>query len=106
MEIKFKTGAVFDSKTVTRKVCVALRLGEPLSVTRRETVLVLGPCDSVGVQVNKPFDEFIVAPLGGVVAKLNVRIFAGISASEATALKLSKVPSTTVLFEIEFKTGA
>ena len=29
-----------------------------------------GPCDSVGVHVNFPVDEFIVAPVGGFFSKL------------------------------------
>ena len=33
---------------------MALALGTPLSVTRITTLLVLGPCDSSGVQEKKP----------------------------------------------------
>src|SRR5262245_14810627 len=48
------TGALFTSLTVTVKLLVSLRLGTPLSVTRTVIVLVLGPCASLGVQLNRP----------------------------------------------------
>src|SRR2546429_4478190 len=42
------TGALFTSVTITWKLLVALKLGEPLSNTRTVTVFVLGPCASLG----------------------------------------------------------
>src|SRR5207249_755450 len=56
-------GWVFTSVTMTWKLLVALMLGEPLSKTRTVTVLVLGPCASLGVQAMAPLVE-TVRPLG------------------------------------------
>src|SRR5580765_6012920 len=49
-----RTGALFTSLTVMITAWAALRAGEPLSVTRTVTLLVFGPCASVGVQVKTP----------------------------------------------------
>src|SRR6266571_901684 len=57
------TGAVFTSVTITRKLLVTLMLGVPSSKTRTVTVLVLGPCASVGVQVMAPLVSML-APVG------------------------------------------
>src|SRR6266540_858735 len=66
------TGAVFTSVTITWKLLVALKLGEPLSKTRTVTVFVLGPCASVGVQAMAPLAE-TVKPVGpDTKAKLSV----------------------------------
>src|SRR2546429_9594626 len=51
------TGALFTSVTITWKLLVALKLGEPLSNTRTVTTFVLGPCASLGVHVITPPDE-------------------------------------------------
>src|SRR5437660_12385949 len=61
----WKDGALFTSLTTTVNMLVALRFGEPLSVTIVANVLVLGPCASVGVQVMTPVLEifaFVTAP--------------------------------------------
>src|SRR5712691_10508001 len=52
---------------MTWKLLVALKLGEPLSKTRTVTVLVLGPCASVGVQAMAPAEE-TVRPVGPTVS--------------------------------------
>ena len=64
-------GALFTSLTMTVKVLVALRFGEPLSVTMMVKVLVLGPCASVGVQVMTPVAEML-ALVTGPLALLTV----------------------------------
>src|SRR6266481_2557619 len=51
------TGGLFTSVTVTVKLMVALKGGEPSSVTTVIKVLVLGPWASVGVQVMMPLAE-------------------------------------------------
>src|SRR5439155_19170360 len=56
-----RIGAVFTSLTITWKLLVALMLGVPSSKTRTVTVLVLGPCASVGVQAMAPADETVRA---------------------------------------------
>src|SRR5439155_26715 len=87
-------GGVFTSVTITRKLLVALMLGVPLSKTRTVTVLVLGPCASVGVQAMAPLAE-TVKPVGpDTNAKLSVLV--GTSASVAVALTLSAVCSAMV----------
>ncbi len=58
------TGAVFTSVTITWKLCVALKLGTPLSTTRTVTGFVLGPCDSVGVHVSTPLAPLTTSPAG------------------------------------------
>src|SRR3989442_15465785 len=60
-----RMGAVLTSLTVTVKVLVALRGGEPLSTTRVVKVLMLGPCASVGVQVMTPLAEITALAGGG-----------------------------------------
>ena len=66
------------------KLLVALRGGEPLSVTTTVIVLTLGPCNSPGVQLIAPVSGTIVIPAGGE-SRLNSRLFAGISESVAEA---------------------
>src|SRR5258705_11406783 len=73
---------------MTRKLLVALKLGEPLSETRTVTVLVLGPCASVGVQAMAPPAE-TVKPVGpDTKAKLSV--LAGRSESRAEERRVGK----------------
>src|SRR5712664_568223 len=79
-----KEGGLLTSLTVTVKVFVALRGGEPLSVTTTVIVLVLGPWASVGVQLIKPLAGLMVIPIGGD-KRLKVRMFAGRSGSVAEA---------------------
>src|SRR4051812_27475560 len=78
------TGAMFTSLTVTMKEFVALKEGEPLSVTTTVIVLVLGPWASVGVQVIAPEAGLMDIPEGGE-SRLKVRLLAGMSESVAEA---------------------
>src|SRR5439155_1592884 len=87
-------GWVFTSVTMTWKLLVALMLGVPLSKTRTVTVLVLGPCASLGVQAMAPLVE-TVSPLGPDT-NAKVRVLAGTSPSVAVALTLSRVSSGLV----------
>src|SRR5262245_41126532 len=86
------------------KLFVSLRLGEPLSLTRTITLFVLGPCASVGVQVNTPLVALILAP-GGALTKLNESVLAGLSGSVAEAVSVSVAPSLIVWLPIGANTG-
>src|SRR5437899_8032697 len=101
----FNTGALFSSLTTTKIVSDALRVGEPLSVTRTVMEFVLGPCASVGVHVKTPVDGLMAAPGGTPASKLKVRDCVGISGSEADAVNVSSVPSFTVRLPILERTG-
>src|SRR3989442_4906589 len=68
------TGARFTSATMTVKLRVSLAGGEPLSVTWTVIGLMLGPCASVGVQVNTPLVGLMLAPAGAPGSKLKVRV--------------------------------
>ena len=50
-------GALFASVTKIVKLPVAERDGLPSSLTRTVTVLVPGPCSSVGVQLTRPSSD-------------------------------------------------
>ena len=63
-----RIGALFTSLTVTVKLLVALKGGVPLSVTTVLTVLVLGPCASVGVHVITPA-VLMAAPGGALTSR-------------------------------------
>src|SRR5262245_14835396 len=69
-------------------------------------VLVLGPCDSVGVQLNTPLLPLIVAPTGAPGSKLYVNVLAGRSVSVAPAINVSVLPSLIVRLVIAASTGA
>src|SRR5258706_2274353 len=101
-----RTGGLFDSITVTVKVCVALREGEPLSVTMTPIRLVVPPCVSDGVQPNTPLVELTEAPAGAPESRLNVSDCAGISGSLAVLVKVSSTPSVTVLLLMGERMGA
>ena len=58
------TGGLFTSRTITVKLLVALKGGDPLSVTTVVIVFVPGPCASLGVQLMTPLAS-MVAPAGG-----------------------------------------
>ena len=58
-----KTGGALASRTVTTKLAVVLNGDGALSVTFTTTVLVLGPCSSVGLQAMTPA-SLIVSPCG------------------------------------------
>src|SRR5439155_1312308 len=96
-----RTGARFTSVTTTVKLRASLEGGEPLSVTSTVTRLVLGPCASVGVQVNTPLVALMLAPAGSPGSKLNVR--RSPSGSVAVAVKLNKVCSLTDRLGIDRK---
>jgi hypothetical protein len=71
-----KVGATLTSRTMTKKVFVALSLGTPLSVTTTETVLVDGLLVWAGVQlITAAFVlcGVIVMPFGAD-AKLKVKV--------------------------------
>src|ERR1035437_1802140 len=92
------------STTLTVNVCVALKLGAPLSVTTRLIALVVGAV--VGVQVKWPLKELTAAPAGALVPRLNVSVCAGKSASLALAVNDSVCPKTTIWLVIMFSIGA
>src|SRR5438046_6564430 len=88
---------------MTRKLLVALKLGEPLSKTRTVTVFVLGPCASVGVQAIAPAEE-TVRPVGPDTSA-KVSVLAGRSESVAVAFTLSAVCSAMVCVAGTVSTG-
>src|SRR4051812_45840362 len=98
-------GALFTSRTTTTKLWVALRLGIPLSVTTTVMVLVPGPCDSAGGQVNTPVPAAIEAPVGGD-SRLKVSACTGKSLSVAKLFTVKVAPSSIVWSAIEANTGA
>src|SRR5262245_47103853 len=100
------TGALFTSFTVTLNVLVSLKLGDPLSVTRTVTGLVLGPWASVGVQLTTPLPALIVIPAGAPGSKLYVSVLAGTSVSLPLAVTVKRLPSLTVRSAITASTGA
>src|SRR5580765_1427313 len=90
-----KAGAVLTSLTMTVKRLVALRAGTPLSVTFTVIKLVLGPWDSLGVQVNTPVSESMIIPAGGE-SRLKLRVFAGMSESVAVLVSTKVLSSLMV----------
>ena len=76
VSIGWNTGALFTSFTKTVKLWVALRLGDPSSITITVIKFVLGPCSSDGVQVKTPLTESIAAPGGAFVPKLKLSVLA------------------------------
>src|SRR5262245_63516531 len=100
------TGAAFDSLTTTLNVLVLLKPGEPLSVTRTVMLFVLGPCVSVGVQVNTPVFWLMLAPVGAPASSEYVNALAGTSASVAVTVNDNVAPSLTVWFATTASTGA
>ena len=89
-----KAGTLFTSLTITWKLLVALKLGEPLSNTRTVTVFVLGPCASLGVHVMAPPED--TAKPVGPDTRPNVSVLGGTSESVAVAVTLSVVCSAIV----------
>src|SRR6266853_5182722 len=97
VEMFDKLGATFTSRTMTRKVLVALSGGDPLSVTTTETAFVEGLLVCCGVQVIKPpfvLSGAIVIPFGAD-ARLKAKLWAGRSASVAVLVILRVVNSLT-----------
>src|SRR5580765_6990251 len=101
----WSTGAEFTSFTVMVKNRAALRVPNPLSVTRTVIGFVLGPCASVGVQVNTPETGSIAAPTGAPASRLKVRVCAGVSGSVAETVKVTRVFSLMVLLAMAARTG-
>src|SRR5262245_23631562 len=91
--------------TVTRKLCVALRLGEPLSATFRRTRLVLFACATAGLHVNRPVFVPMAEPLGEA-NKLNANVCQGRSASLARFVTTSVTPAATARLEMAASDGA
>src|SRR3972149_636712 len=99
-------GALLVSSTNTVKLCVALKLGTPLSVTMTAIGFVDGPCASLGVQVNAPLFELTCAPGGAPAPRLNNSVLGGASVSPAPLVNVSSPPSNTVEFEMPASVGA
>src|SRR2546423_8063226 len=87
------------------KLCVALKLGVPLSATRMVMTFVLGDCALLGVQVNTPLELSRLTPAGAPAPRVNVRLWAGRSGSFTTLLTVSSCPAGTVLLPMGEKTG-
>ncbi len=60
---------------------------------------------AVGVQEKTPVIGLMAAPAGAPASKLKVRVWAGLSASVALAVKESGVPDSIVLLPIPARTG-
>ena len=99
-------GAEFTSLTITVKDFASLNVGIPLSFTRIVIVLVEGPCASVGVHVNTPFDAFTLAPTGAPASKLYASVSLGKSASVAVTVKESVALSSMLRSGTAPRTGA
>src|SRR5213076_2586328 len=89
------TGGRFTSVTMTLKLRASLEGGEPLSVTRTVIGFVLGPCASVGVQVNTPVFASRLTPVGAET-RLKVKVLAGTSGSPARLVTTSVLSSSIV----------
>src|SRR5262245_10809538 len=81
---------------MTVSVCVVVRLGEPLSVTRTRMLFVLGPCASFGLQLKTPVFGSIAA-FAGAPDREKVTCWAGRSESDAATVKFTDPFSGTVL---------
>src|SRR5438309_572416 len=85
---ELSASVVFAGRTVMVKVSLAPKGGEPSSVTRTVTALVLGDCAGAGVQVTTPVSGLIVMP-AGADRRLKTSVLAGISASVAVLVRES-----------------
>src|SRR5439155_22132434 len=90
-----RTGAAFTSLTTTVKLRLLLSAGVPLSVTRTVIGFVLGPCASVGVQVNTPVFASRLTPVGAET-RAKVKVLAGTSGSTAVLVTTSVFRSSLV----------
>src|SRR5207245_10438348 len=70
------------------------------------TVLVAGENPSGGVQAKTPLVALMAAPAGAPESSVNVSELAGMSASVAVAVNVSRLPSVTDLSLMGAKTGA
>src|SRR2546421_4360905 len=98
-----RTGALFTSVATTVKLFVALKGGDPLSVTLVVKTFVLGPWASVGVQVMIPSEE-IVAFVGAVRSAYVRRLPA--SGSVAVLVTVRLVSSVIERLVCAGRTGA
>jgi hypothetical protein len=102
--IGFRIGAVLGRHP--RSIVIvseSLSGGEPLS----DTMTVAGKVPhAVGVQLKAPVTALIVAPEGAPAPRLKVRVFAGMSASVAVAVKVTGAPTVPDLFPMGDRTGA
>lgn len=89
--------------SLTEMVSVCVLVSEP-SETTIAIAIVAGPWASVGVQVKTPA-EVIAAPEGAPGPNVNVKVFAGMSASVAVAVKVRRVCSFTVLSPTGLRVG-
>src|SRR5438128_652192 len=101
------TGALFTSlsATITVKLAVSLKGGEPLSVTRTVMRLVLGRCDSVGVQFSTPLLGSRLTP-SGADNRLKVSRLAGRSRSVTVLVTTSVANPWITLYGTTVSTGA
>src|SRR5882724_5217156 len=67
--------------TIMLNVVASLKLGTPLSVTRRVTAFVLDTVLAGAFQVKRPFAGSTVAPVGAPGSKVNASALAGMSTS-------------------------
>src|SRR5712664_1495745 len=89
---------------MTVKLLVSLSGGLPLSVTRTVTTLVLGPCASVGVQVNTPVAGLRLTPVGAATSE-KVSVFVGMSGSVAVLVTVRVESALMVGIDGVFSTG-
>src|SRR5439155_35297 len=92
--------------TTTVKLPVSLEGGEPSSVTSAVIRFVLGPSASLGVQVNRPVVQRVLAAAGAPGSKLNVRVLAGRSSSVAVFVTTNVLSSLIIWFAAAVSTGA
>src|SRR5688572_33417461 len=99
-------GELLVLSTVTLKVCVALKGGLPLSLTRTLKLNEFPPCASLGTQPKAPVFELMIAPAGAPDRSVHVSVCAGMLLSVAVAVKASTSPSKTVRSAMAASTGA
>src|SRR5262245_33894924 len=85
--------------TITLKLCVALRLGVPLSVTTTANWLVVAACVTSERDANAPLFVFNAA-LGTVVSRPKIRLFPSGSMAEFVMERF------TPTLMVRFDTGA
>src|SRR3989442_487957 len=96
------TGRLLLGTTVTTKVCVALKGGNPLSVTITLNAL-LPSCSWVGDQANTPVTASRLALVAAPAPRLKVN--SSPSESDATFVMLSVIPTAMIWLEIAASIG-
>ena len=91
--------------TSMRNVFVPARFGEPVSVTRTVTKLVVEAWASDGIHWNTPSPDPIVAPSGNPASRLNESEFGGTSVSVAVTPRMRQLPGFRVTSPIPPTTG-